>query len=145
MNKSKTKVEEDGAAAPEGGGPGPGAATVDNVVGNDADYVYLGRDARKRELTEEEQEMLDLAAGTTKVISYDDFRSKVINKKFANPASVKTAIDTHLGDFGKEAHNLISTLPVINGLLEIKSINEALSSTYKEGQIRLIIDAVRNQ
>lgn len=139
-----SKVEEDG----EAGGP-PGGATPDNVVGNGPGYYYLGQDAQKRELTPEEEAMLGIAQkgkdGETKLVSYDDFRAKAVKENFTTPEQITEAINTHFGDFGKEAHSLIGKLPVVAGMVEIKSINEALSGKYKETQIRKVIDAISNK
>jgi len=156
--KKYSKVKEDA-----GGAPAEGAATLDSTVGRGSfDFgnnpqngnsdqrkgsgeVFGGR---SRELTPEEQDMLDASAqlsGGTKILSYEDFKSKALKKNFTTPKQITEAINKHFGDFGQEAHKLISKVPVVDGLLDIQSINEALSSTYRVNQIKKVIDAVRNQ
>lgn len=157
--ESYQSIDEDA-----GGAPAEGAATLSNTVGRSSfDFGNNpengNSDQRRgsgepigqggsRELTPEEQEMLDMSAqlsGGIKILDYEDFKSKAIKKYFTTPKQITEAINAHFGDFGQEAHKLISKVPVINGLLDIRSINEALSVTYRVNQINKVIDAVRNQ
>lgn len=160
---NKKSVKEDG----EGGGSAPstGAATLSNTVGRGS-YEFGNNPqngnsdtkkgssepmggASKRKLTPEEEAMLGITEksedGVVKVLGYDDFRARSIKESFVPVKLVTEAINNHFGDFGKEAHQLIGNLPVISGLIETKSISEALSGKYKEVQIRKIIDAISDK
>jgi len=159
---STKKVDEDGEGAGSGEAPSTGAATLSNTVGRGS-YEFGNNpqsgnsDTKKgsgepmgggtRKLTPEEVEMLGINTdnGEMKIMGYENFRAKSVKENFVAPEKVKEAINTHFGDFGHEAHDVISTLPVISGLIEIKGINEALSGKYKEAQIRKVIDAISDK
>lgn len=152
------KVKEDGEAGPAGG------ATLGTVVGTSptnfgnnpqngnsdqrkGSGIYLGSNGQ-RELTDDEKKMLnitdDLADSEEgiKVVSYEDFKAKSVKESYAPVDKVNVAVTMIFGDFSTEAKEAVKKLPIIDGMVEIKGISEALSGKYKEGQIRKVIDAI---
>lgn len=166
----RLKLNEDGegGGAPGGdagnGGPSTGAATLSNTVGRGS-YEFGNNPQNgnsdtkkgsgepvgngKRKLTPEEEAMLGLAQktnnGEMKLMGYEDFKAKAVKENFTTPRKITEAINTHFGDFGEEAHTLVGKLPVVDGMIEIISINEALSGKYKKTQIRKVIDAISDK
>lgn len=160
----KKKVDEDGEGAGSGEAPSTGAATLSNTVGRGS-YEFGNNpqsgnaDTKKgsgepmgggkRKLTPQEEAMLGMTTkdddGAIKIIGYDNFRASKVQENFASPEKITEAINTHFGDFGKEAIIELGKLPRVAGLVEIQSINKALSGKYKETQIRKVIDAISDK